>query len=152
MLSLPTGPYPAALYKAWDRAGEVCLDARRTVACSGNTWEYSPGARQCVQVTGSRCSAVNKYQAKEDCEKTCAGEGGPGEETAGKLWRYPDSKVHGANMGPICGRQDPGGPHVGPMNFVIWVYVNYIDGIVQNCSNPIALAMGSLQSCPTPLI
>ena len=26
----------------------------------------------------------------------------------------------GANMGPIWGRQDPGGPHVGPMNFVIW--------------------------------
>ena len=32
----------------------------------------------------------------------------------------PDSKVHGANIGPIWGRQDPGGPHVGPMNFVIW--------------------------------
>ena len=32
----------------------------------------------------------------------------------------PDSKVHGANMGPIWGRQDPGGPHVGPMNFAIW--------------------------------
>ena len=32
----------------------------------------------------------------------------------------PDSKVQGANMGPIWGRQDPGGPHVGPMNFVIW--------------------------------
>ena len=33
---------------------------------------------------------------------------------------YPDSKVPGANMGPICGRQDPAGPHVGPMNFAIW--------------------------------
>ena len=32
----------------------------------------------------------------------------------------PDSKVHGANMGPIWGRQDPGGAHIGPMNFVIW--------------------------------
>ena len=32
----------------------------------------------------------------------------------------PDSKVHGANMGPIWGRQDPGGPHVGPMNFAIY--------------------------------
>ena len=26
----------------------------------------------------------------------------------------PDGKVHGANMGPIWGRQDPGGPHAGP--------------------------------------
>ena len=34
---------------------------------------------------------------------------------------FPDSKVHGANMGPIWGRQDPDGPHVGPMNFAIWV-------------------------------
>ena len=33
----------------------------------------------------------------------------------------PDSKVHGANMGPIWGLQDPGGPHVGPMNFAIWL-------------------------------
>ena len=30
-----------------------------------------------------------------------------------------DSKVHGASMGPIWGRQDPGGPHVGPINFAI---------------------------------
>ena len=35
---------------------------------------------------------------------------------------YPDSKVYGSNMGPIWGRQDPGGPHVGPMNFAIWVH------------------------------
>ena len=36
-------------------------------------------------------------------------------------FNYPDSKVHGANMGPIWGRQDPGGPHVSSMNFFIWV-------------------------------
>ena len=34
----------------------------------------------------------------------------------------PDSKVHVANMVPIWGRQVPGGPHVGPMNFAIWVW------------------------------
>ena len=33
---------------------------------------------------------------------------------------HTDSKVHRANMGLIWGRQDPGGPHVGPMNFAIW--------------------------------
>ena len=31
----------------------------------------------------------------------------------------PDSKLHGVNMGPFWGRQDPGRPHVGPMNFAI---------------------------------
>ena len=31
----------------------------------------------------------------------------------------PDSKVHGANLGPTWGRQDPAGPHAGPMNFAI---------------------------------
>ena len=36
-------------------------------------------------------------------------------------YAFPDSKVNEANMGPIWGRQDPGGPHVGPMNFAIWV-------------------------------
>ena len=35
-------------------------------------------------------------------------------------WNTLDSKVHGANMGPPWGRQDPGAPHVGPMNFAIW--------------------------------
>ena len=38
----------------------------------------------------------------------------------GFIESVPDSKVHGANMGPFWGRQGPGGPHVGPMNFVIW--------------------------------
>ena len=41
---------------------------------------------------------------------------------------FPDSKVNGANMGSIWGQQDPGGPHVGPINFVIWVsfYSKYL--------------------------
>ena len=38
---------------------------------------------------------------------------------------FPDNKVYGANMGPIWGRQDPGGPNVGPMNLATW-------GIVMN--------------------
>ena len=39
--------------------------------------------------------------------------------STGMFWDFPDSKVHGANMGPIWGRQDPGGPYVGPMNLVV---------------------------------
>ena len=37
----------------------------------------------------------------------------------------PDSKIHGANMGPIWGRQDQGGPHVGPMNFAILAMLSH---------------------------
>ena len=36
----------------------------------------------------------------------------------------PDSKVHGANMGSIWGPQDPGGLHIGPINFAIWEDMN----------------------------
>ena len=38
-----------------------------------------------------------------------------------RLCKFPESKVSGANMVPIWGRQDPGGPQVRPMNFAIWV-------------------------------
>ena len=72
--------------------------------------------------------------------------GGPAET---KLNKHPDSKVHGANMGPTWGRQDPGGPHVGPMNFAIWAYIN---GLVQERRNSSASAMELRLSCINPLI
>ena len=39
---------------------------------------------------------------------------------------FPDNKVHGANMGPTWGRQDPGGPHVDPMNPAVWALLPII--------------------------
>ena len=50
--------------------------------------------------------------------------------------KYPDSNIHGANIGPTWDRQDPGGPHVGPMNFAIWVVINR--------KTPLAILAGSL--------
>ena len=47
-------------------------------------------------------------------------------------YAIPDSKVYGANMGPIWDRQDPGGPHVGPMNLAICVGLNFGVYIVNN--------------------
>ena len=38
-----------------------------------------------------------------------------------KKKNYPDSKIHGANMGPTWVLSAPDGPHVGPMNLAIWV-------------------------------
>ena len=40
------------------------------------------------------------------------------------LIHIPDSKVYGANMGPMWGRQNPCGHHVGHMNLAIWDALN----------------------------
>ena len=45
-------------------------------------------------------------------------------EPEGRLqncYHFPDSKVHGANMGPTWVLSAPDGPHVGPMNLAIRV-------------------------------
>ena len=39
---------------------------------------------------------------------------------------YHDGKVHGVNMGPIWGQQEPGGPYVGPLNFAIWLSMHNV--------------------------
>ena len=33
---------------------------------------------------------------------------------------FSDAQAHRANMEPIWGQQDPGGPHVGPMKLALW--------------------------------
>ena len=43
-------------------------------------------------------------------------------------WRFPDSKVHGANMRPTWVLSAPGGPHVSPINLVI--RVTHAQGII----------------------
>ena len=51
----------------------------------------------------------------------------------------PDSKICGAHMGPIWGRQEPGGPHVSPMNFAIWECIQHFwsyQWLVLDCSTP----------------
>ena len=46
----------------------------------------------------------------------------------------PDSKVHGANMGPTWGRQDLGGPYVGHVNLAIWVRFSHAAITLSNFS------------------
>ena len=53
----------------------------------------------------------------------------------------PDNKVHGANMGPIWGRQDPGGPHVGPTNFAIWDSKSYLPITYTFCDERTSMSM-----------
>ena len=43
----------------------------------------------------------------------------------------PDSKVHGANMGPTWVLSAPDRPHIGPMNFAIWgVYRAFLEDLL----------------------
>ena len=44
----------------------------------------------------------------------------------------PDCKVHGANMGPIWGRQDQSGPHIGPMELVSGICAYHISEDISN--------------------
>ena len=44
----------------------------------------------------------------------------PGTEGLAPGGVNPDCKIHGTNVEPTWGRQDPGGPRVGHMNFGIW--------------------------------
>ena len=44
----------------------------------------------------------------------------PNNHASGLRFAVPDSKVHGANMGPTWVLSAPDGPHVGTMNRAIW--------------------------------
>ena len=46
---------------------------------------------------------------------------------------YPDSKVHGANMGPTWVLSAPDGLNVGPMNLAIWVTIIWVNGDPDLC-------------------
>ena len=43
---------------------------------------------------------------------------------------FPDSKVHGANMGPTWVLSAPDEPHVGPTNFGISVHLQNLNFII----------------------
>ena len=77
------------------------------------------------------CNSIVSFHVVQDifwahCFGGCMG---------GMVIHHPDSKVPGANMGPIWGRQDPGGTNVGPMNFAncaclsicLWLTSNKIE-------------------------
>ena len=54
-------------------------------------------------------------------------------------WVAPDSKVHGANMGPTWVLSAPGGPHVGLINFAIWGIIAWPSRTrywIQGCCDP----------------
>ena len=62
------------------------------------------------------------YISQKDCAENAQNRQANGNFE--KSCYIPDSKVHGANMGPTWVLPSPGGPHVGPMNLAIRVYAS----------------------------
>ena len=59
----------------------------------------------------------------------------------------PDSKVHGANMGPTWVLSAPGGPHFGHMNLAIWeVNIAVNNELLSDGTN---WAINCYQYCPS---
>ena len=68
----------------------------------------------------------------------------------------PDSKVHGANMGPPGSCRPQMGPMLAPWTLLsgsVWFWLGHnIDGLGQDWSNSTAPAVELLQSCSKPSI
>ena len=64
-------------------------------------------------------------------------------------YKYPDSKVHGANMGPTWVLSVPDGPHVAPMNLTIRVNIINICIDLERCTACIlgGIRLGYITNC-----
>ena len=90
-----------------------CLIAAASISSISTLWPEPMTSRW----PGSVSSRGPGHQPQTAREESSSSAGLAGIIIAAGLeGHFPHSKVHGANMGPIWGRQDPGGPHVGSMN------------------------------------
>ena len=85
------------------------LDVKRWI----RAWAHDPSMNHGIVITAEDTVGEPQVVSLGGYDNTYVSYGQWGLCLSG---RFPDSKVHGANMGPIWGRQDPDGPHVGPMN------------------------------------
>ena len=103
-------------------SGQIPCKTKKTFTVNTYTYSY---LFMCIHVkyvqNSARClwhnlSTTNRYLGHGNHMQLKTVGSGP-------CHRYPERKVHGANMGPIWGRQDPGGPHVGHVNIAIYAPV-----------------------------
>ena len=73
-----------------------------------------------------RCCAMSLIMIRNTSHNILSDSRGDPRSIAMHLSDYPDNNVLRANMGPIWGRQGPGGPHVGHMNLAIWITLHVI--------------------------
>ena len=96
------------------RLNAVCLDKQvyhkmnTSNAIQVHTW--SPKLVKPVPADALQQKALNRFNAANIC---------PPEIRRCVFHNGPDSKVHGASMGPTWVLSAPDGPHVGPMNLAI---------------------------------
>ena len=71
--------------------------------------------------------------------------------TLGEIHRASHKPLMARFMGPTWGRQDPGGPHVGPMNFAIWANYWFKLWLVSSGNKPLPEPKQSNQTHPVVL-
>ena len=120
------------LYARWYPVGDILLQTR---------YHFTQCYRILESIGREPIQNKNRYQINTRCSHLSPSNGrsvyrrkraeAPAKGQFARYWLMrslfvtflllnPDSKVHGPNMGPIWGRQGPGGPHVGPVNFTVW--------------------------------
>ena len=111
--------------------GGVILIYKHIIKCSVSCHHSSSEVGYNLEVKVHHCEHIEPWQTKLDIKGTrgiVAFTPGLGDLEVGGWCNNdqanPDSNVHGANMGPSWGRQDPGGSHVGPLNFAIWEVIS----------------------------
>ena len=111
--------------------------------CVGNSrvnyWfstQRASNAKKCFHIMTSSCisHAGGHHRRHWAWRPGCVG-GTTGDKRVHTFWWRkrsavslitPDSKVHGANMGPTWALSAPGGPHVGPINLAVRDVVNFL--------------------------
>ena len=109
----------ARLTFCWWRHNRLAMTSQWPDNCDANTWQVISNSLNIDfihgDIHGRSCKKIFLFPAVSATWKN----------QTFVWWRLdlviiPDSKFNGANVGPIWDRQNPGGPHVGPMNFAVW--------------------------------
>ena len=86
-----------------------------------STWNiWTRNNNNCVQWVTWASWRFNSRRIRNICYTACSRDLANKQRKTKAPQHSPDSKVHGANMGPTWLPSAPDGPHVGPMNCTIW--------------------------------
>ena len=105
---------------------EICSSIMRAnqnwfifVILEGIVWLYRYTLSMCIYGWNSTCTELSEFsRARMGCKSALL-------IASNIIWLpLPESKVHVANTASIWGREDPGWPHISPIDFAIWVILH----------------------------